>query len=234
MVTTTIAAALWQEQDVISGRSAHLLMIFIGVAAFALLAQALVMAVMAVVVWQGQKRVIVYVEAMTDKVEPLLLKTNNLVTDLGPQLKDITAKISTISGNVDNISGLVREKLIELSPTITAANETAREANETVREVNIKTRQQLVRVDGMVTGVLDATAQVGRIVQHAIDVPVREAAAIVDGIRTAVNTFIKGIGRPTPSVYRAPIGTYTPALTAPPRIDPYPDPYPGERLDLEP
>ena len=85
----------------------------------------------------------------------------------------------------------------------------------------------MVRVNGMVSSFLDATTQVGRALRHSIDVPVREANAIVDGARMALFTFIKGSSKPKPPVYRAPIGTYTPSRPGS-TLESYPRP------DLEP
>jgi len=226
MGMNTMAAVVWQSS--INDHDAHLLMIFVGVAAFALLAQSLVIVGVAIGGAAKQKELIEYGKAMTAKIDPLIAKTDALVTDLGPQLKDIGAKVAAISANVENISGQVREKITELGPTISATRLTIEQANDTVREANLKTRQQVVRVNGMVSTFLDATAQVGRAIQHGIDVPVREANAIVDGVRTALNTFIRSSGKPKRPVYRPPIGTYTANRPEAPQ-----DSYPPDRPELE-
>jgi hypothetical protein len=214
MLSGMMAALVWQGQDVVS-RHDRLLMIFIGVAATALLGQALVMMVLAAGAFKTQKHIMEQIEEMKAKVLPLLAKSDALVTDLAPQLKAIAAHGSKISDNVEEISGLVRVKLHEFGPTISAANETlvqanlvVREANETVRDANRKTQAQILRVNGMVTSVLDATAQAGKAIQRGIEVPVHQAGNLLDAAKVAFGTFLNGRARPRP--YRPPVGTYEP------------------------
>src|ERR1700722_11778176 len=174
-VTMGLAAATFSAVWQSDGRStdSHLVMIFIGLVAFALVTQAIVMLCMAFGAFKAQKTIQGQIEEIKVKLLPLLDKSNVLVTDLTPQIKQIATRATTISGNVEDISCLVREKMHELSPTISAANETLKQANETAREANQKTREQMNRVDGvvtdqvnrvngMVTSVLDVTAQVGK------------------------------------------------------------------------
>jgi ABC-type transporter Mla subunit MlaD len=212
-------SAVWQSD----GRSAdsHLVMIFIGIVAFALAGQAIVMLGMALGAFKAQKTIQGQIEEIKVKLLPLLDKSNVLVADLTPQLKQIATRATTISGNVEDISCIVREKMHELSPTISAANETLKQANETAREANQKTREQVDRVNvavtdqvnrvnGMVTGVLDMTAQVGKSIQQGVAQPVREVSGVVEGIKAAVATFLNGHRKAKEPVYRAPTGTYRP------------------------
>ena len=179
-------------QDSLSGQTTRLLMIFIGIAAFALLAQAFVMLGMAIGASKTQKKLLGLVEEMKEKLLPLIDKSHVLVTDLTPQIKDITARAQTITGHVEEISGVVRDKVNEFGPTISAANVTINEANETVRAANRRTQEQVGRVNGMVTDVLDATSQLGRAIQNGITTPVREVSSIVEGLKAGVMAFIQG------------------------------------------
>lgn len=195
MFATTSAAVIWQ-QDTITGPSVHLLMIFIGIAAFALLAQACVMLGMAFGAAKAQKQIMGHIESLSAKVTPLLEKSTILVNDLTPQIREIAGHAQVISARAEEISGLVREKVYELTPTIDAANETIREANGTVRVANERTREQVERVNGMVSSVLDATAQAGRAIQNGVATPVREVSNIIEGLKVGILTFINGEVRP--------------------------------------
>jgi len=203
-----------------SSFDSHLVMILWIVAA-ALVSQALVMIGMAIGATKAQKDIKNQIEEIKGKLLPILDKANILITDLTPQVRQIAGRATVISGNVEQISALVKDKLVELSPTITAANETLKMANETVREANQKTARQVEhvsslvnsqvnRVNGMVSSALDVTAQAGQAIQRAVMVPVREAAGIVDGLRTAWITFLFANRKPKEPVYRAPSGTYQP------------------------
>ena len=167
-------------------------MIFIGIAAFALLAQAFVMLGMAMGASKAQKKLLGHVEDISNKLLPLIEKSNVLVTDLTPQIKDITARAQAITGNVEEISAFVRDKVNDFGPTIAAANQTINEANETVRTANRRTQEQVGRVNGMVTDLLNATSQFGRAIQNGITTPVREVSNIVDGLKAGVMAFIQG------------------------------------------
>jgi len=191
-LASVVLASIVSMQDTLNGENTRLLMIFIGIAAFALLAQAFVMFGMAVGAAKAQKKLLGHVEDISNKLLPLIDKSNVLVTDLTPQIKDITTRAQAITGNVEEISALVRNKVNEFGPTITAANQTIVEANYTVRDANRRTQQQVVRVNDMVTSVLDATAQMGRAIQNGIATPVREVSNLVDGLKAGVLSFIQG------------------------------------------
>ncbi len=204
-----MAAAMWQGQAPIASHET-LLMVFIGIAAAALLGQALVMVVLAFGAAKTQKQLDAHLVEIKAKLLPLLDKSSALVTDVTPQIKQVAAKATAISGHVEDISCLLREKMHEFGPTISAANQVLSEANDTVKDANLKTREQVARANGMVTDVLDATTQVGKAIQHGISIPVREVSSILGGMKVAFYTFLNGNARPKPPVYRAPVGTYEP------------------------
>ena len=191
MLTSTFASAVLL-QDTLGTGTTRLIMIFIGIAAFALFTQACVMVGMAIGASKAQKKILGHIETINTKLLPLLDKSNVLVADLTPQLKDIAARAQVITGNVEDISGVVREKVHECGPTISAANQTLNEATVTARDANIRTRDQVHRVDGMVTDVLNAAAELGRAVEKGVRTPIREVSSIVEGVKAGVLTFING------------------------------------------
>ena len=207
MYMTSMAAAVFQA-DAAGSNNARLLMIFIGIAALALLAQALVMVVLAVGAMKMQKQVVEQIDEIKAKVLPLIDKSNVLVTELTPQIQQIAMRANAITSHVQEISGVVRDKVNEFGPTVSAANQTVRQANETVRDANRKTQAQIVRVNGMVTSVLDATALAGKAIQRGIEVPVRQASNLLDAVSAAFASFMKSRAKPRP--YRPPVGTYQP------------------------
>src|SRR5487761_2716711 len=73
MYITNLACVV-SLQDGLSGESTHLLMIFIGIAAFALLAQAFVMLGMAIGASKAQKKLLGHVEDISNKLLPLIDK----------------------------------------------------------------------------------------------------------------------------------------------------------------
>lgn len=179
-------------QDSLSGENTHLLMIFVGIAAFALFAQACVMLALAIGAAKIQKKLMGHIESINAKLLPIMDKSNVIMADMTPQLKDIAVRAKVISGHVEEISAAVRDKVNEFGPTISAANQTINEATATARDANARTRGQVHRVDTMVSGVLDAVTEFGRAIESGIKTPVREVSGIVEGLKTGFATFFNG------------------------------------------
>ena len=225
-----------RTQDSIDSGNSKLLMIFIGLAAFALLVQAAAVVGVAIGVLKAKNVALKDIAELKAKVMPFIDKSHGLVTDLTPQVKEITAKtnaligdltptvkditvkvqtlvsdlspqivgitakVHQIAGNVEEISSMAKDKVAEFGPTISAANDTVKQTNETVRatllDANDKTRAQVDRVNGMITGVLDSTARFGKAVEHARGVtqPAREVSGMVSGAKTTIEHLMKRYG----------------------------------------
>jgi hypothetical protein len=209
-----VSLAMWQAQDAISSGHTVLLEVFIGLVALAMVVQAAVVVWAAVAAMKAQKVIMGHVLEIKGKVMPLVEKSHALVVELTPEVKeittkvrDITQKVDVITAHVEEIAGLAKDKAVEFSPTISKANMTFAEATDTARDVNQKTRAQVSRVNGMVTSTLDATAALGRAIQHGISVPGREIAGLVSGAKAMLESLrgsAKGFGsgaRPGPSTY---------------------------------
>lgn len=199
---------MWQTTDPLTVHDMHLLMIFAGVIAGALVLQSLVIVVAALIGMQVQKKVMadvaeVKAKAMPliDKVDALTAQVTTIAHDLTPTIKNIAAKADVIAGHAEHISTIARQKAEEFAPTISAANATVAEANETVRDANRKTQEQIARVNGMVSSVLDATAQVGNFIKRGIKLPGRELGGLASGIKAAFATLAN---RSKPRRYAAP------------------------------
>ena len=182
---------------------------------------------------------------LTPEVKQITTKVHTLVTDLSPKINEITSKVNTLVGDVsphivaitgkvhdiathaEEIAGVAKDKVNEFSPTISAANETVQQTNQTVREAvadaSEKTRKQVDRVNGMISSTLDATARLGRAIEHGITQPGREVAGVLSGVKAAFETLVQrggalknfGFGvKQAPKPYRAPVVPYArPVLT---------------------
>ena len=168
--------ALWQVPDTISLGNSKLLMIFIILAVVALLAQALAFIAMAVGSIKAQKKMAAVVEEIRNKALPVLEKSGVFFDEVAPKLKDITT-------NVYEISAIVRTKVEEFEPAVDAAR-------ATVLDVNARTQAQIGRVDGMVTSVLNVTADAAFALQNAIRVPLKELSGLMSGLKAGIATLI--------------------------------------------
>ncbi len=183
-------ATFFLQASGLDGRDVHLLMIFAGVIALAMAAQAFGVIGSALYAWKMLKKVEHLSDSFEQKTTPVMLKATALLDDLGP-------KIRSVSENVEQISYTVREKCDELGETLT-------QINRTVGEANFRTRAQVGRVDGMVSDALDTTEEVSRVVQEGIRMPVRQIAGIIAGFKAGLETlaqrspFGKGKGRENP------------------------------------
>ena len=84
-------------------------------------------------------------------------------------IQDTAPKVKVITENLVETSHMVRSK--------------AQEFDVTASDLNAKTRAQAARVDGMVTSVLNTTAEISETMQRAIKVPVREFSGLVNGFK---------------------------------------------------
>jgi hypothetical protein len=160
---------MWMQQEPLSSGNTKLLIIFVGIVAFAMLAQAIALIAIAVGAAKARKRALEIAEEMREKIMPVVASTHDLIRDSGPKVKIIT------------------ENLVETSHVVRAK---AAEFDVTASDLNMKARAQAARVDGMVTGVLDTTADISQTLQRAVKVPVREIAGLVNGFKAGLDVLV--------------------------------------------
>jgi hypothetical protein len=161
-----------------------LLIIFVGIVAFSMLAQAIALIAVAIGAAKARKRGLEIAEEMREKVMPLVTGAHEIIRDSAPKVKIIT------------------ENLVETSHVVRSK---AQEFDVTASELNMKTRAQAARVDGMVTSVLNTTADISETLQRAVKVPVREFAGLVNGFKAGLDVLVgraKEFGRGKPDAAR--------------------------------
>lgn len=207
----------FQTETIDSTQMGHLV-IFVGIAAFSLLFMALVVLGAILAAAKAQKELSGEIKKFRDDASLLIGKSHSLIVELTPQIHQITTKVDTITGHVEHLAALIHEKADELSPTITAANETLLEANQTVRDTvrntnatvqdaNAKTRAQISRVDGIVTGALNSAVRLGVAIEQGIAKPGREVAGVVAGLKAGFETLANAASRTINSRPGAPRST---------------------------
>jgi hypothetical protein len=172
-----VMSGMWlQDADSISSGNSTLLMWFVGMVAFAMVVQAIVVVLMAIGAAKASKRAFQIADELRTKIGPILETTQSVFHDAAPKVKIITE-------NLVQTSHMVRNK--------------ASEFDATASELNMKTRAQAARVDGMVTSMLNTTADISETLQRAVKVPVREFAGLVNGFKAGVDVLVgraKGFG----------------------------------------
>lgn len=163
-------AGMWlQDVNSLSSGNSRLLMVFVGMVAIAMLAQAVALIVMAVGASKARKRGLEIAEEVRLKVLPVIDGAQELIRDTAPKMKIITQ-------NLVETSYVVRNK--------------AQEFDATLAEVHQKTRAQVARVDGMVTSALNASAEIAVAIQQGVRVPVRQFAGLVNGLKAGMDVLV--------------------------------------------
>jgi uncharacterized protein YoxC len=171
-----LALALLQDDGGLA-HNVHLMTIFLGIVAVAVVVGFLGMCVAGIKLLQLMVKAEQLVERMEGKISPMVDKTRALVEELGP-------KVHTITTNVEQISYTVRTKMDEFSVT-------ADELNRTVKDANKRTQAQVSRVDGMVSEALQSAHHVSRTVQEGVRKPVQQIAGIVAAVKKGVETWVE-------------------------------------------
>jgi methyl-accepting chemotaxis protein len=179
-VTRGLMMFLWQSTNginTLSGRDVHWLMIFVAIIALALVVQALGFVIAAVFASKLLLKLGDIAERAEERTGPFLTKTTELLDDVTPRLR-------SISNNVEQMSYTVRAKCDEVGETLS-------QLNRTVVDANNRTRNQVARVDGIVSDALHTTEQVSHVVQEGIRVPVKQMAGIIAGLKVGLETFVR-------------------------------------------
>ena len=175
--------AMWQDADALSGENSRLLMVFIGLVAAALVIQAIVVVVAAIGAMRMQKKVSAIADEISMVGLPFLREANGLFMKSQVLLDEITPALRIISENVT----LATDNLAVASQVVRAK---AQEFDATLTDVNLRTRSQVRRVDGMVTAALMATSGIAASIHYAIQVPVREVAGIISGLKAGLDSLV--------------------------------------------
>lgn len=177
-VMRIVMSAMWlQDAGSLSSGNTKWLIIFVGIVALSMLVQAIAVIVLALGAIKARKRALEIAEEVREKLMPLVAGAHDIIRETGPKVKIIT------------------ENLVETSHMVRAK---AQEFDATASELNTKARVQMARVDGMVTGVLNTTAEISETLQRAVRVPVREFTGLVNGFKAGVDVLVgraKGFGR---------------------------------------
>jgi hypothetical protein len=171
-------SGMWlQDAGSPSSGNSRLLIWMVGLIALGMIVQAIAVIVIAVGAAKASKRALEIADQLHTKMVPILDTTQSVLHDSAPKVKIITE-------NLVETSHMVRSKAAEFDVTAT--------------DLNKKARAQAARVDGMVTAVLNTTAEISESLQKAVKVPVREFSGLVNGLKAGIEVLVgraKGFGR---------------------------------------
>lgn len=152
-----------------------LMLAFVAIAAAALLLQALVLLGIFLAVRRSERAATEKIDALRNDIAPVLRTAQGLLDNAQSLLRHIDPRARAIADNIYAASEAVRDQ----------ANNT----NMALAEVTERTLQQVRRVDGMVTDVLDAVAHGTRLVRDTILPPLRQVGGWLHAIQAVLDTL---------------------------------------------
>jgi len=142
----------------------------------------LIMAVVAILLYRIASRLQTRVKELTQRVEPIVDTVKKVAADTAPKIATVTGHVVEISANAKDISGVAKDQ--------------AHRYAEVGRDLADRTKAQIARVDAVVDDTVDQVHQAGDHMKAAVMKPVREASAVMAGVKAAVTILVDG-KRPT-------------------------------------
>jgi uncharacterized protein YoxC len=172
---------MWLQEPSLASTN-HLIMIFIGLVAFALLVMAVAMIVIAATAAKAVKGLSSTVDELKVKVLPLIDTAAEISKTSQAMLNDAAPKVK-----------LITDSLVDASDTLMETSKAARSAvaqfDTTIADVNMRTQRQVARVDGMVSSALTATVEAVEAIAKGVRVPAQKIAAMA----STAKAFAEGL-----------------------------------------
>jgi methyl-accepting chemotaxis protein len=142
----------------------------------------LTIAVVAILLYRVVIEIHLKTKAMVMRVDPVIDTIRQLTDDNAPKITVIATNAAEISTNARDISVVARDQ--------------ARRFADVGRDIADRTKAQVARVDAVMDETVAQVHHAGDSVKAAVKKPVREATAVLAGVRAAVTTLVDG-RRPT-------------------------------------
>ena len=121
-------------------------------------------------------------DKMADRVDPLIDTVKKLTDENGPRISGITADAATIVANAKDVSEIAKDQ--------------AHRFADVGRDITDRAKVQIARVDAVVDQTVESVQHVSDTVKTSVLKPVREAGAILAGVKAAVTSYASGTKRP--------------------------------------
>ena len=115
---------------------------------------------------------------ITDSAVPLIDTVRRVAVENGPKISVITSRVVEIAGNAKEISEVAKDQ--------------AHRFGEVGRDIADRAKAQAARVDAAVDHTIDNVQHAGENMRTAVVKPVREATAVLAGVRAAVIAYANG------------------------------------------
>jgi methyl-accepting chemotaxis protein len=142
----------------------------------------IVMTVVAAVLYRVFSGMRARMNGVADRVEPVVDTVRKLADENAPKISGIASQAVEIAVNVKDISEMAKDQ--------------AHRFAEVGRDLADRAKAQVARVDACVDDTVEQVHHAGENVRSAVLKPLREASAVLAGIRAAVAAYANG-RRPT-------------------------------------
>lgn len=142
----------------------------------------LVVAVMAIMIYRAISAVQARTNKVADRVEPLIDTVRKLTDENGPKITSITSDAAEIVANAKDVSVVAKDQ--------------AHRFADVGRDFTDRAKVQIARVDAAVDQTVENVQQVSESVKTSVLKPVREAGAVLAGVKAAVSSYAANGRRP--------------------------------------
>jgi methyl-accepting chemotaxis protein len=150
------------------------LIIFVAVAAVAILIQAVIL----FLIYRSTNRASARMEGIAARIEerstPVLITAYAILTDAQPKIRDITS-------NLAEATAVVRANVTQIG--------------EATAEIVERARMQAVRVDELISGTVNRIEDTAEMVQNTVVHPVRKIQAILQALQAGIGFLRQGRSR---------------------------------------
>lgn len=145
-----------------------------------------IMAVAAVVLYRVMAKVQSRVDGMAAQVEPIIDTVRRITAENEPRISMISASAVEIAANAQDIS-------VNAKDISEVAKDQAHRFAEVGRDIADRSKVHIARVDAAVDETVEQVQQAKENVKAAVMKPVREASAVMAGVKAAVSAYHQGL-----------------------------------------
>lgn len=142
------------------------LIVFVVVTSVAVVIQAAILVGLFTQMRKLNERILTVLDEVHTKVTPVIGRVDDLIRDTRPQIVNMVSDAS-------DVVGIARSQAIKVDRVVT----------ETIDRM----RLQLIHMDQLLTGLLESVEETGSTVRRTLTGPVRQASAIIQGIKVGLD-----------------------------------------------
>jgi uncharacterized protein YoxC len=173
-----------------------ILLVFVGITAASFAVQAIVAIVLFACVNKAAKSLHEQIDDLRNSVVPaaqnarlVIERIGPVVDRIGPIIDRISPRIDPVADDISKIAANVKSASDDFVEIAHKFRKESEDVQASAADMMERVRHQTVRVDGMVTGVLDAADKAGDFVQRAVTAPARQLAGVLAAAKAVVESL---------------------------------------------